>query len=507
MMTATTVEGELLAAKIERCQIAQRSWAQQPIRTRLQPIGELRRLLTQEHADLCDVLRGELGRPVEETLAAEVIPLADACEFLQKRTPTLLKPRLVPRWPFPPWYWLERDEVHRRPRGVVGIIGTWNFPLFLNGVQIAQALAAGNGVVWKPSEAAPAAADALWGLLQRAGFPRDLLQRLPATREAGPQLVEADVDHIVFTGHSTTGRKLASQLGERLISSTLELSGHDALFLLEDGDTNLAARAAWFATTANAGQTCLATRRVFVPRDRLGVLLAVLRPLVEASPAVRLALPAQADAAERIIHDAVAAGAECIRRRASPRLPDLFQPALLVHPPVQLFTEALFAPVLAVFPYSDLSEALAADAQCGYGLGAAIFTRRTDRARALAAQLRTGVVYVNDVLAPTAHPATPLAGRGNSGWGATQGVEGLLEMTAPQTVSFVSGSWRPHYDWRSSRLGQRRALEALLRWRHGRTVWQRMLAGWRLLWSLLQPVRDSTFSQGGEWTSTGKGEA
>src|SRR5262249_5533102 len=150
-------------------------------------------------------------------------PTADACRFLLRQAEKLLRPRRVPSGQRPIWLWGQSDTVHRAPRGVVGIIGTWNYPLFLNGIQILQALTAGNAVVWKPSEVTPRFADLLHRLLLRAGYPEDLVGMLPATREMGPVLAEAAVDHVVFTGSAPVGRKLAARLGERLVSSTLEL--------------------------------------------------------------------------------------------------------------------------------------------------------------------------------------------------------------------------------------------------------------------------------------------
>src|SRR5262249_30069935 len=145
-----------------------------------------------------------------------------------------------------------------------GIIGTWNYPVLLNGVQIVQALTAGNGVLWKPSEVAPASAAALGGLFKQAGFPEGVLHVLPATREGGRALAEAEIDHVVFTGAEPTGRQLAAALGRRLVTSTLELSGCDAMFVLDDADVSMAVRAAWWGATLNRGQTCLAVRRAFV---------------------------------------------------------------------------------------------------------------------------------------------------------------------------------------------------------------------------------------------------
>src|SRR5262249_19581292 len=213
-----------------------------------------------------------------------------------------------PRRLRPLWLFGERDTVYRRPRGVVGIIGTWNYPLFLNGTQMVQALVAGNAVLWKPSEAAPASATALYTLMQRAGFPAELCPMLDATREAGQALTNAAVNHVVFTGSAATGRAIARKLGERLISSTLELSGCDALFVLEDADVPLAARAAWFGATLNRGQTCLAVRRAFVQRPVYTAFCEALSELASRASPVHLTLPAQARLAEQLVHDALAGG-------------------------------------------------------------------------------------------------------------------------------------------------------------------------------------------------------
>ena len=157
----------------------------------------------------------DLGKSAGDTLMADVLPLADACRFLQQEAARLLRPRRVSSRLRPLWLWGEKDVVYRRPRGLIGLIGTWNYPLFLNGVTLVQALTAGNGVVWKPSEVAPASAGALHELLLRAGYPPDLVPCLPATREAGQALAEADMDYICFTGSSATGRILAATLARR----------------------------------------------------------------------------------------------------------------------------------------------------------------------------------------------------------------------------------------------------------------------------------------------------
>jgi acyl-CoA reductase-like NAD-dependent aldehyde dehydrogenase len=436
---------------VTRARAAQESWWRLPVRERLRPVRALRHLLATEYESLCDAVARDIGKPAEETIGGDILPLAEACKFLEKRAASLLKPRRVSGRVRPLWMFGQVDTIHRRPRGVVGIIGTWNYPLYLNGVQIVQATTAGNAVIWKPSEVAPSSATALFRLVERAGFPKGLVQCMEATREGGPAMAEADVDHVVFTGHADTGRRLAKRLGERLVSSTLELSGCDAEFVLEDADVQLAARGAWFGATMNRGQTCVAVRRVFVQRANYPAFCDAIRGLSASAQPVQLALPAAADQANRLVREAVASGA----RKASeppptdPALPPgSFTPTALLdaRPDMAICKDAAFAPVMAVIPYDDLEDAVRMESQCPYALGASVFTRTNSKAESIASRLRTGSVGINDVIATTAHPATPFGGRGVSGWGVTQGPDGLLEMTIPQVVSSKAGRLRLHYD-------------------------------------------------------------
>jgi acyl-CoA reductase-like NAD-dependent aldehyde dehydrogenase len=479
----TTLQVPDLEEQSRRAHAAQRAWAETSMRQRLRFVPALRHLLVTECDGLCAAVGTDVGKTTEETIGGEVLPTADACLFLECEAERLLRPRKVSSRPL--WLWRQRDVVHRRPRGVVGIIGTWNYPLFLNAVQIVQALTAGNAVLWKPSEVAPSVAAALHALLLRAGYPADVLQMLPATREAGAQLAEADVNHVVFTGSAAVGRILAARLGQRLVSSTLELSGCDAQFVLDDADVTLAARAAWFGATVNRGQTCVAVRRSLVARPVYPAFCDALKPLAEAAKPQPLRLPAQAALGRRLIAEAVAAGARVLAEsgRGADAGPSEMTPAVLIdaRPEMAVCREASFAPVLAVLPFDTLDEALHQDAACPFRLGASVFTRTSQKAGLIAARLGAGMVTVNDAVVPTLHPATPFGGTGDSGWGSTQGAEGLLEMTVPQVVSARGGTWRPHYELTTpGGASQEGLLRGILESGHAPTLWGRW-RGWRRL--------------------------
>jgi acyl-CoA reductase-like NAD-dependent aldehyde dehydrogenase len=485
-MIATVNSVEEISEQIQRARDAQREWAERPLNERLRPVKRFRHLIVRECTGLCAAVARDLGKPYEETLAGELLPLAAAAKYLERRARRILRPRRVPLGQTPLWLLGQRDVVYRRPRGVVGIIGTWNYPLFLSGTQMIQALAAGNAVVWKPSEVAPSSADVLYNLVIAAGFPEAIAQRLPATREAGPQLAQADVDHVVFTGSSTTGRRLAETLGQRLVSSTMELSGCDALYVLDDADVGLAARAAWFGANINRGQTCIASRRVVVARALYQPFIDALRPLASATQPQPLALPAQVRQAERLVQEAVAEGARVLESNGEPQTENgsVCRPTVVVdaRPDMAICQEASFAPLVSVLRFDDEAELLRIDAACSYGLGVGVFTGAPARAQRLAPRLKAGMVTINDVILPTAHPATPFGGRGESGWGVTQGAEGLVEMTVPQVVSVRGGKFRPHY---GAVVGKPpmspERFRGLLQWSHGETLGRRLAGLWQFV--------------------------
>ena len=484
-MTTTTITPTDATSEVLAARSGQRGWAALPLARRLAPVTAFRRLLVSQCDRLCRVIADDVGKDVREVVGSEILPTADACLFVEKQAARLLRPRRVGTSTRPWWLFGQSDTVHRRPRGVVGIIGTWNYPLLLNAVQIVQALVAGNAVVWKPSELTPRFADLLRELLYEADFPREVFRVLPATRDMGPALADAPVDHVVFTGSAAVGRQLAARLGQRLVSSTLELSGCDVQLVLDDADVNLAARAAWFGVTLNRGQTCIAVRRALVPRSLYSAYCDLLAPLSAHSKPCKLAMPSQTWQAQRLVDEAVAAGARLLTPGPMRVEGDACRPAVLVdaRPEMSVCREAAFAPVMAVIPYDTLDEALAMEAQCPYALGASVFTARRERAEAIAPSLRAGMVCVNDVVVPTAHPATPFGGRGDSGWGATQGAEGLLEMTLPQVVSTRGGSFRPHYDMGDAAklTASDVMLHGLLEATHAPTFRARMRGWWKAM--------------------------
>jgi len=213
-MTTTLTSTQSIDDLLAQAHQVQREWAGLPLRERLRPVRALRRLIATECDNLCAAIARDVGKPSEEAIGSDLLSWADACRFLETQAISLMRPRRVPSAQRPLWMWGQSDTVYRRPRGVVGIIGTWNYPLYLNGVQIVQALTAGNTVVWKPSEVVPSCSAALFDLLRRAGYPDGVVRMLAPTRENGPALLEADIDHLVFTATTADSIESLDRLAE-----------------------------------------------------------------------------------------------------------------------------------------------------------------------------------------------------------------------------------------------------------------------------------------------------
>jgi len=448
-MNIQFMNNQELAKELLLMRIAQGQWEPLAIKDKLQKVQKFRHLLVEHRQRIAKALFLDSGKPYEEALGAEILPLAEACKFLENNAAHLLKPRKIPFSDTPWWLFSQKSKVHRKARGIVGIIGTWNYPLFLNGVQILQALIAGNGVLWKPSENALESNKILAELLL-ATFPPNIFKELSAARESGPVLIDSNIDFVALTGSIQTGKAIAKKCAERLIPSTLELSGIDSLLLLEDGNVDLAVSAAWFGTNINAGQTCMATRRFLIPESMLDKVAQKLLELAGNFKPRKILLESQANCALPLIESALNEGAELIWPQNKSNLwkDGIFDACILINirQEMGICNEAIFAPVLSVLTYKTLEDAIRISNACPFGLCASIFTSNYELAEKTALALKVGSVSINDAIVPHAHPATPFGGVGLSGWGATQGAEGLLEMTRPMSISFVGGKFRPHYE-------------------------------------------------------------
>ena len=424
-------------------------WSNSPLQGRLQILRGFRHALA-EHASELAKLAASNAHPIQEVLVSEILPLLEACRFLERAAPKLLRTRTFGAAHRPLWLGGVQTQLRREPMGVIAIISPSNYPLFLGGTQVLQALVAGNAVLWKPAPGWAPAARGFAELLSSAGLPVDLLQILPDTLDAGINLVRSAVDKVIFTGGGENGRDVLHALADRAIPAVVELSGCDAVFVRADADLQLTARALRFGMTLNQGKTCMAPRRVFVAQgvaETLEVLL--LKELTDFQCAAISEELSEAQAVRlcELLLDVKTKGGRLLRGGLNADgtidMPLVFTGA---HPRMRLFCEEIFAPVIGFMATQSDEAALQAASLCGFALGASIFSRSHDEAEQLATRIHAGIVCINDLIVPSADPRVPFGGRSKSGYGVTRGAEGLLELTRIKVIHTRRGGMTPHLD-------------------------------------------------------------
>ncbi|KUJ70497.1 aldehyde dehydrogenase [Streptomyces albus subsp. albus] len=327
-----------------------------------------------------------------------------------------------------------------RPYGVVGVIGPWNYPVHTPIGSIAYALAAGNAVVFKPSEYTPAIGAWLVDTFEAAVPGRSVFQLSTGDGGTGAALCTSGVDKIAFTGSPGTGARVLAACAPSLTPVLLELGGKDAMVVAADADVPAAVEAALWGGCSNAGQSCAGIERVYVADAVYDRFLARITErageLAARTDYGPITMPGQLEIIRRHIEDALARGG-----RAVVGGPDSVQPPYVVGPVIlaevpedsAAVREETFGPVLVVNRVADAAEGVERANDSAYGLGSAVFARRG--ARELAGRMRAGMVSVNDVLSFPAVPALPFGGRGKSGFGRIHGADGLREFTVPTAVT------------------------------------------------------------------------
>ncbi|MGI9471152.1 MAG: aldehyde dehydrogenase family protein [Rubripirellula sp.] len=382
-----------------------------------------------------------------ETISGELLPLCSALRFLQKHGPKVLRPRRLGVSGRPGWLWGVRSKVRRDPRGKVLILGTWNYPLLLSGVQTAQALAAGNLVLLKPAIGSESVTAAMVESFYRAGVPRESLQQLDSSTESAISAIDQGVDLIVLTGAAETGRKVLRQAAESMTPTIMELSGCDAVVVLPGADLERTATSIAFGLNFNSGATCIGPRRIVAEAAEAETLSDLLRARfenlepMEIHPAARRGLP-------DLIQRAIDSGANDVSHhfnRHELEATGRMLPLILsgVRPSDEIAATDIFAPVTSLIQVANIRDAVPIVNECPYRLAASVFGPKRP-AEQIGNQLRVGSVAINDLIVPTADPRAPFGGRGQSGFGVTRGAEGLLAMTVPTVLAERRGNFAPH---------------------------------------------------------------
>lgn len=339
-----------------------------------------------------------------------------------------------------------RDELHRRPFGVVAAIAPWNWPLMIAIWQIVPALRTGNTVVLKPSEYTSIATLEMVRLIAPL-LPPGVLNSVSGAGEVGAALVEhPGIDKITFTGSTATGARIASRAALNVVPTTLELGGNDPAIVLPGADARTIAMGLFWGAFINMGQTCACAKRLYLHGSVHDAVLAELKALAQAMPMGNgmddgiamgpIQNRMQYDKVAALVEDARAGGATIVCGGDPQGGPGFFYPLTLVadiRDGARLVDEEQFGPVLPVIRYDDVEDAIASANRLGTGLGASVWAADAEAARAVASRIDAGTVWINQH--GMVHPMVPFGGVKRSGWGVEFGVDGLKAMTQPRVLS------------------------------------------------------------------------
>ena len=433
-------------AAVAEVRSAARSWAALSPNERASKLKAAGSSLLQKADELAEIVQQETGKPLAEAYSADVLNVADLFAYWCSEGPALLRPRpaKIPKLEMPG----KRGEVHRLPRGVVAIIAPWNFPVAIPMRGIVPALLAGNGVVLKPSEHTPKSGR--WLVEQLRAELGPIVAVLDGAGEAGAALIDAKPDLVLFTGSTTTGRKVAVACAERDIPVDCELGGKDCAVVLADAAVQRAANGITWGILNNAGQNCASIERVAV---HSAVADSFKQALVErmqvAAPDVKeLVTPQQKAIVTSQLKDAQERGATFLVGGLpdDPNAP--IPPTVVTDLPrdAAAWKDESFGPIAVLETHGDNDALIDAANDTTFGLGASIWSGDVDAALKLADGLDSGMVWINNHAFTGALPDLPWVGTGASGGGITNSPDALLHMTRPR-VTLVDRSKDPEPWW------------------------------------------------------------
>jgi acyl-CoA reductase-like NAD-dependent aldehyde dehydrogenase len=461
-----------VAAAVTRARAAQAWWHDLGFDERCRRLLRWRALITKRIDELLKIMHAEGGKPKVDALLESVAAI-DHVAWSARNAKRVLRSRrtrgniLLPEF---------GARLEYQPFGVIGVIGPWNYPILTPMGSITYALAAGNAVVFKPSEYTPAVGQWYVDRFAEVVPEQPVLQILYGEGETGALLARSGVDKVAFTGSPATARKVMAICAESLTPVLIEGGGKDAAIIDTDADLDLAAAACVWGGMSNAGQTCVGIERVYVAAP---VYDAFVSKVVDKASKLKvggtagddigpITMPSQIEIIRRHIDEALARGGTAVLGGPHAVTPPFVGPTVLVDVPedTAAVREETFGPTLTIKKVANAEEAVAMANAVSYGLGGAVFGKA--RAMEIARRLRSGMVSVNGTLSFAGLPSLPFGGVGDSGFGRIHGDDGLREFARPKAIAvrrmrtlvpLTSFERKPQHV---------RILERLLRVLHGR---------------------------------------
>ena len=419
---------------VDSAHLASLRWAEFGFTARKRTLLKWASYLTKNQKEIAQLVASECGKPIGDA-SLEVSIAIDHIAWAAKHAEQIMRKQDRPSGLL---MFNMKAQVQRSPLGVVGVIGPWNYPIFTPMGSIAYALAAGNTVVFKPSEYTPGVGKWLADSFAQIAPFENILSTVTGLPDTGKALTESAVNKISFTGSTRTAKKVAASCAERMIPVVLECGGKDPVIVDTDADLKLAAEYALWSAMANAGQSCIGAERVYVVESVADQFIEIITNMAKKiqvgkdyGPAT---MPSQLNVIQSHLDDAKARGAKFLVGGADSVKGAFVEPVIMVDVPEDstAMTQETFGPTLAINKVLNTDEAIRLSNASSYGLAAAVFSKRNGEQ--IASKLACGMVSINSVFLFAAIPSVPFGGVKDSGYGRIHGAEGLLEYTYARTV-------------------------------------------------------------------------
>lgn len=421
-------------ACVDAARLASTRWQEFGFTARKKTLLKWASYITKNQKEIAQLVASECGKPIGDA-SLEVSIAIDHIAWAAKHVEQIMHKQDRPAGLL---MFNMKAQVQRSPLGVVGVIGPWNYPIFTPMGSIAYALAAGNTVVFKPSEYTPGVGKWLADSFAQIAPFENILTTVTGLPDTGKALTESAVNKISFTGSTRTAKKVAASCAERMIPVVLECGGKDPVIVDKDADLKLAAEYALWSAMANAGQSCIGAERVYVVESVAESFIEIITKMAKKievgkdyGPAT---MPSQLKVIQSHLDDAKAMGAKFLVGGADSVKGAFVEPVIMVDVPESstAMTQETFGPTLAINKVINTDEAIRLSNASSYGLAAAVFSKRNGEK--IASKLACGMVSINSVFLFAAVPSVPFGGYKDSGYGRIHGAEGLLEYTYARTV-------------------------------------------------------------------------
>ncbi len=419
---------------VERAHDAAVRWHEFGFTARKRALIKWATYISKNQKEIAKLIADECGKPIGDA-TLEVSIAIDHIAWAAKHAQQIMRKQDRPSGLL---MFNMKAQVQRSPLGVIGVIGPWNYPIFTPMGSIAYALAAGNAVVFKPSEFTPGVGKWIGDSFAQVAPFENILTTVTGLPDTGRALTQSRVNKVSFTGSTRTAKKVAASCAEAMIPVVLECGGKDPVIVAKDADIKLAAEYTLWSAMANAGQSCIGAERVYVVEsvadEFIKTITKMARDIEVGKDYGPATMPSQLKVIQSHLDDATEKGAKFLVGGNDSVKGAFVEPVIMVDVPENstAMTEETFGPTLAINKVTNTDEAIRLSNASSYGLSAAVFSKRDGEK--IAAQLACGMVSINSVFLFAAVASVPFGGVKNSGYGRIHGAEGMLEYTYARTV-------------------------------------------------------------------------